>query len=362
MDSLNYLKDLVKIKSYDTKTSNKQITEYITNIFKLNNIPYQLLCNPDGILSSIVAGINNNLNNINDAIILSGHIDTVAPNNLWDTDPNTIKIDGDIAYGLGIIDMKAFTSTILNNIDNLKKLQKPIIIALSCDEETDMYGIKEIVKYFKQNNINGKYAIIGEPSNSCPVVGSKGFFESEITITGKSCHSSMPFNGTNAIYIASKIVAKLEELSLQIGKDTLNVGIINGGTVCNIVPDKCTIRYEIRTFSTKTLDFINNQLNKLFIDLEKNHIGCTINCNLVFSIPPFQEKIDDTTNKIIEYLQQPTSIYGASTEAGYFQELGMGAIILGVGDLKYAHKPNEQMSISEYNEYQNKFLEILKIL
>lgn len=148
MDNIKILSDLINIKSYDTKSNNQQIISYITNYFEKYNINYRLLPNPDGILTSIIAGINTRLNNVNDVIVLSGHIDTVWPNDLWNSQPNTITIDGDIAYGLGVIDMKAFTASIINNIDNLKETNKPIIIALSCDEETDMYGIKEIKQFF----------------------------------------------------------------------------------------------------------------------------------------------------------------------------------------------------------------------
>lgn len=363
MDNIKILSDLINIKSYDTKSNNQQIISYITNYFeKYNNIDYRLLPNPDGILTSIIAGINTRLNNVNDVIVLSGHIDTVWPNDLWNSQPNILTIDGDIAYGLGVIDMKAFTASIINNIDNLKATNKPIIIALSCDEETDMYGIKAIKQFFIDNNIKPKYAIIGEPSCSRPVVGSKGFYENEIVINGKSCHSSMPQNGINSIYIASKIVIKLEELSANIGTDTLNVGIINGGNVCNIVPDKCIIRYEIRTFNEKIIDFVNSQLNNLIIDLEKIYFGCTINCNLVFSIPPFENIMDDTTRRIVDYLGETTSIYTASTEAGYFTQLGANALIWGVGDLKFAHKPDEQMYIPEFNAYQKKLLNIIKLI
>ena len=165
MGNLKYLKELVSIKSYDTK-ENKEIVAYLekefskcaTEILKVKNI----INNKENLL----VGLNCNLKNLSNAIVLSGHIDTVvADEKSYLTNPyQAVEKDGKI-YGLGSIDMKSFFAVILNKAEELKKLNKPVVIAITSDEETDFEGVfqittkmkelgldeKEIIKFIKEN-------------------------------------------------------------------------------------------------------------------------------------------------------------------------------------------------------------------
>ena len=57
----------------------------------------------------------------------------------------------------------------------------------------------------------------------------------------------MPELGDNAIYKAAKTVLKVRDLDLRtnwdqlLGFPTVNVGLINGGSSINTVPDSCLL-------------------------------------------------------------------------------------------------------------------------
>ena len=77
------------------------------------------------------------------AIILSGHIDTVKANeNDYRTNPFKATIIGENIYGLGIIDMKCFFASIIDNLSKLTKLSK---------QEKN----KEIISYFEKLGKDG---------------------------------------------------------------------------------------------------------------------------------------------------------------------------------------------------------------
>lgn len=68
------------------------------------------------------------------------------------------------------------------------------------------------------------------------------------SILGKAAHAGFePENGIHAIAIMGRILTQITQGHLD-EETTLNIGMISGGTAANIVPDKCTIEGEIRSF------------------------------------------------------------------------------------------------------------------
>ena len=125
-------------------------------------------------------------------LLLAGHTDTVPfDDGLWTKDPFKLTEKDDKWYGLGTIDMKGFFAFVLEackNID-LTKLDKPLRILATADEETTMAGARAIAA---AQSFRPDYAVIGEPTGMVPVFMHKGHMSEAIRITGRSGHSSDP--------------------------------------------------------------------------------------------------------------------------------------------------------------------------
>src|SRR5207249_3490070 len=76
-----------------------------------------------------------------------------------------------------------------------------------------------------------------------------------LSTSGKSCHSSRPELGVNAIYHMARIIPLIEEYAAQLqatrrdallGPATMSVGRIDGGTSVNTVPDRCQVEIDRR--------------------------------------------------------------------------------------------------------------------
>ena len=86
-----------------------------------------------------------------------------------------------------------------------------------------------------------------------PLVGHKGSVKFHARFNGVSAHGSMPHLGVNAIYKAARALARLEAFDFGVpahpvmGKPTLNVGTIEGGSSVNAVADSADIGVDIRT-------------------------------------------------------------------------------------------------------------------
>ena len=125
MTNLKYLKELIETKSFDTK-NNEKIVEYLMKSFGTCSKEIIKINNNLNDKNNLLIGLNCNLKNLNDAIILSGHMDTViADESSYKTNPYSATIIEDNLFGLGSIDMKSFFATILNNIKELKNLNSP---------------------------------------------------------------------------------------------------------------------------------------------------------------------------------------------------------------------------------------------
>ena len=365
MDGIKILSKLIGYKTDASIKSHKDCNLYITSILKEKGWKVGFVDNEQGNKKNIVAVLNGNLKDINNGLLLSGHIDTVTTNReAWATDPFTLTIKDDVMYGLGVADMKYFTATVLSLTDEIKelKLKKPIILALTCDEETIMQGINSVVKYFKQNKIKPEFGIIGEPNSKEFSNSNKGFYEFETVINGKACHSSNPKLGTNAIYIMSKVITFIENLCEKyIEKGTtINLGVINGGKLCNIVPDKCTIRWDVRTFYKPHLTKIQNEVTKFLNNLIKQYKNASFSNDIVFKIPVFEKKENCIVNKLIKKYGFKEKPYDAATEAGFYQEIGIDCTIFGVGDIKDAHAINEKLNKKDFIDYKEILLSMIK--
>ncbi len=361
LTNVDILKDLVGIKSFEK--TDYTMAKYLIEFAKRQNLDYDTIPSPLDDRRNVLMGLNCKLQNATNAILLCGHVDTVSyVVNKWDTDPLKLTIKDGKAYGLGVADMKNFTANVLANIDKFKEFETPIILALTCDEEYKMRGAKAICKLLKQYNITINYAILGEPTNSLPYNSNKGFYEYVIGITGKACHSSTPENGINSIVAGAKIVTELDNISKTLPNNTtLNIGIFNGGTMCNVVPELTKITFEMRTFDEDVPQMVYNKLDLLHNKLE-SEMGVKIKMEPSFIIPAFKSSNDNKLNQVYTYLKSDPLTMPASTEAGFYQEYGAKCVVFGVGDLDCCHKENEFIELKEFDEYIEKLLNIIKIL
>lgn len=357
------IESLVNIKSFDLK-NNEKIIDYLISQFKNKSQEIIKIKNPDYKNKfNLLIGLNTKIENAKNAIILSGHIDTVvADETLYKTNPYIATKINNKLYGLGVIDMKCFFASIIENINNIKQLNSPIIIAISCDEETNLFGVNEIIKTLKEKNVSPAITIIGEPTNSKLATYSKSCFEYKITVIGKSCHSSNPKNGINSIYIISKLISFIEKLSKKQKNSTLNVGLINGGTAINIVPSFAEISFDIRSETNKEKNKCLNYILKKINILKQKYKNSDISILETLAIPPLEQRNSNLINLIKSKLNFDETNFPAASEAGYFQSFGGDAVLFGVGDITLAHKPNEFMVIEDYENYNKLFLSMLKTI
>ncbi|MBI2500038.1 MAG: M20/M25/M40 family metallo-hydrolase [Deltaproteobacteria bacterium] len=201
------------------------------------------------------------------------HLDTVPPGDLslWTEtggDPYCATIKGEKLYGLGSADTKVDILCKLKAIETvgLKNVKIPFALVGSYGEERGLAGIKRLRE---SEVMHPRFALVSEASDLRPVLKHKGilymklFFNSplpqageglgvrELTFHGKAAHGSTPHLGDNAIEKAFQWL--FEE---QAKEPNLQLISVEGGTVHNIVPEKCLLKVAKGANPSPQIDFL----------------------------------------------------------------------------------------------------------
>ena len=186
-----------------------------------------------------------------DSILLSAHMDTVAPgkNKKVIIEDNVVKSDGNSV--LGADDITGIVS-ILETLEVIKEnnlLHPDIEVVFFIAEEPYCRGSS----LFDYNKIKSKHAYVLDLSGKVGTIASEApsIYQFKATINGKSAHAGFePEKGISAISIVALAISKLK-LGRIDNDTTANIGLISGGTGKNIVPDKVILEGEIRSLDDK---------------------------------------------------------------------------------------------------------------
>ncbi|MEC7120089.1 MAG: acetylornithine deacetylase [Pseudomonadota bacterium] len=289
-------------------------------------------------------------------LVLAGHSDTVpCEPSLWQTDPFKMIEQNGKLYGLGMADMKGFFALILESVKTFAKtpFKAPLIIIATCDEETSMAGAKALLHHARAT---GRFALIGEPTSLKPARLHKGVMLERVVVTGQSGHSSDPERGKNAIEAMHEVTGRLLQFREQLKSirqplfpvpyPTLNLGCIHGGDNPNRICGLCELQFDLRPLPGMQMADLRHQIQQLLTGIGEQ-FGVQVLYEPATEGSPAAETAADSP--LVKKVEQLTgSVAGAvsfGTEAPYYQQMGMDAVILGPGNIEQAHQPNEYLAL-----------------
>ena len=184
----------------------------------------------------------------NPQIFIAAHLDTVFPKGTVAERP--FSIEGDRAYGPGVIDMKASHVLTYYAIKALQEAgneaYKNVEILLNCDEEIGSHSSRGLIEQFAEGK---SYALVMEPAraNGSIVSARRGVGTYELIVEGKASHSGIaPKDGISAIQELSYKIQALHALSRHDDGLSVNVGLISGGTSVNTVAPNARAEIDVR--------------------------------------------------------------------------------------------------------------------
>ncbi len=303
-------------------------------------------------------------------IVLSGHVDVVpVEGQPWSTDPFKATVIDDRIYGRGSSDMKGFDACVLAAVPQMVTagLTTPLHICLSYDEEVGCIGVRSAITAFAGWEVPPKACIVGEPTGMQVVTGHKSKHSVRVTVRGKAGHSSLAPDFVNAVEYASRLVVfisdKGRELAAEGARDplydcihsTAHVGLINGGTQLNIVPEQASFDFEFRTIAEDdpaalVQEVIDHAKTVLVPAMQAVHPDTGIDFDPLTEVDGLQISEDSEVVTLAKALAKRNDhakvAYG--TEGGLFQTMAdIPTVVIGPGSIDRAHKADEYITFDE---------------
>ncbi len=350
--SIKLLLELVKI---DSVTGQEEcLAIFIENLLKRKKIN----CLRDKKNNIIVK-----VDGVGEPLFLCAHLDTVEPGKGIKPIVSGDKITSDGSTILGA-DNKVGVAVLLDVILRIheKKLStRPLEIVLTTSEESGSYGA--LALDYKNLNAKEGYVLDFSAPVGHIVIASPFYDRFDIVVLGKGAHASKPEEGINALTILQNSLAKIPVGKVS-KKTFINIGVVEGGSVRNAVPEKICIKGEVRSFSEEEQNNYISDIKKAF-EQSSEQLGGEVEMEFVrenggyeySKNDPFIKKTADTMKKLgfsVDYVW-----HGGVSDGNVLTDQGIKVLNLGDGT-KFAHTVREEASISEMGKLNSFILEIIK--
>lgn len=286
-------------------------------------------------------------------VLLAPHLDTIGEPNL-DALLRPHRVGGRIV-GRGACDTKGCVAAMLMALFRVAESgRRPesteIVFAGLVDEENEQLGSRR----YAAEGPRAELAIVGEPTRLEVVTAHKGDVWLRLKALGRAAHGSTPHLGVNAGLEAARMVEALltryaatlaRRRHPLLGRPTINVGAIHGGTQPNVVPEECVILLDRRTLPGETGAGVQREIER-FLRSEK--------LRPVFENLRAAECLPLETDPTLPLVRQFLRAVGRRTTRGvnYFCDAahlsagGIPSVVYGPGDIAHAHTRSEWIGVA----------------
>ena len=244
------------------------------------------------------------------SILLLCHMDTVFP--LGTINKTPYREDGEKIFGPGTLDMKAGIVIALAAIEQAQKagLNRPVTLLCTSDEEIGSHTSRElIVSLAKESAL--VLVMEGALLDGSLKTWRKGVGEFWVKAKGRAAHAGGDHEkGRNAIEEMAHQVIAIQKLTDYSKQTTLNVGVIQGGTVSNVVPEEAIVQVDVRVMQPGEWGRLESEMSKLKPALDGTSIEITGGLNR----PPMP--FDDTMKATFEKAKSIAATIGMTLTAG----------------------------------------------
>ncbi|MGA1529382.1 MAG: M20 family metallopeptidase [Kiritimatiellia bacterium] len=293
-------------------------------------------------------------------VMIEAHLDTQGIHGMT-VSPFAAEIRENRLYGRGACDMKGPMAAALVNLtpDRLNKLAGAgvqILFVAAIGEETGNIGALELV----EEGIAADEALVLEPTGLNIVHAHKGVLWLEVEVTGVAAHGSNPDKGISAIAGMSKLIGMLLRQTDGsrlfhdlLGRPTINIGMIQGGSSVNIVPERCVIKVDRRKIPGEEDERIVAKVRGGIERLVKDGQLAGGTVRVIKSGQPFATTADSA---LVRRLQVSAREHGVDavcegaawySDAGPFAQTCSEVAVFGPGSIKQAHTADEFIDIDQ---------------
>lgn len=180
------------------------------------------------------------------ALALVGHVDTVFPRSVGFFG---FRREGDIAYGPGVLDMKSGLSSMFAAVAAIQATERDLFecmklrVVVVTDEEVGSPSSRALFDRLAPVTTGALVFEAGRAEDAI-VTARKGAGSFVVTAYGQGAHAGLAHeHGVNAIEALARAIPGLEAVTDYDRGITVNIGLVQGGTSANTVPElaSCTV-------------------------------------------------------------------------------------------------------------------------
>jgi tripeptide aminopeptidase len=284
------------------------------------------------------------------SILLCAHLDTVPL--LAPIDP--VLVDGyweNANQGILGADNKSAVAAFLELARRLTQAADPpqigVELLFTVCEEVSLRGSRE----FDVAQLRSAFGYVFDHATPVGevVVAAPTLYRIVAQFRGRAAHAGVrPEAGRSAIVAAANAIAAMRLGRLD-DQTTANVGMIDGGSAINVVPERCRVEAEVRSLdeataasvATETVDHFQDAANAaecdLDVDVERMFSG--------FRIKPRAPQLAVAERALRACGYEPKQIAsGGASDANSFEAAGFSCLNLADGTERN-HEPGERISV-----------------
>jgi acetylornithine deacetylase/succinyl-diaminopimelate desuccinylase family protein len=296
-------------------------------------------------------------------LIFNGHLDVVPAGNAsqWKYPPFQGKLYKGKIYGRGSSDMKSGIASFIHALSTIERSKIPlhqgaVILHLVSDEES--HGHQGMEFLTQREGIQGDAALVGEPTDLQPVIAQKGALWLRIFTIGRSAHGSKPHLGINAVEKMMKLIERLHFIPLEkehplLGKPTLSIGTIQGGTKVNIVPEGCEIEVDRRMLPGEKKEEVLGEIKEILDSLQSQDSFFQYRMEEIdFAQPSAVDPDEEIVKMGVEAIQNVMGrkpmlrgFSGFTDSRFYVNQCHIPTLIFGPGGVDQSHTMDESVAV-----------------
>jgi tripeptide aminopeptidase len=269
-------------------------------------------------------------------VSISAHIDTVFPEGtLLD-----IRRERERLYGPSISDNAAGVVALLAIAGAIREIRiqpsSPIVFIGNVGEEGEgnLRGIRHIFNETRWKDVIDFSVMIDGAGTDSIIAEGLGSRRFEVTVTGPGGHSWSDYGVPNPIVVLARIINTFNTVDLHNRpKTTMNIGIIEGGTSVNSIPERASMRVDVRSIAVSEIERLEEALRRAAEDAKTSDID--IEVKTIGDRPAAELRGDSAllamTRAVDVHFGITSRLQRASTDANIPLAQGREAIALGAG-------------------------------
>ena len=284
-------------------------------------------------------------------LFLCAHLDTVPP----DGEIEPVVDEGTVRNSAGTIlgaDNKSAVAAMLDATRRVVEERRPhagLELLFTPKEEVGLLGAAA----FDLERLHARLGYVYDQAAPIGdvILGAPYSRALQARFHGRAAHSGMyPEEGRSAIAAAARAISDLR-LGRVDDETTANVGIINGGTAGNIVPEWCTFRAEARSQDERRLNEIVQEMLDGF-SFAATATDCEVETETRKSYVGYRFKRDEEAVQLAAAAlercgYEPTyGVSGGGADANVFNERGRRCVNLADGMMDI-HTPDEHIAVGD---------------